>query len=231
MGRRGDVYVLLFVGPVMLAALDMLLIDRHFDGVFYDAGEGGSPILWQHLSWIFFTGAYVVMLLPGAARSRRSCPCSRGKPAFGHRAVAGALIAIARRSALLAWMQNMFTAPIPIGFEIAAMAAALALTVPFGLLFFNWIATLWGGALQHPRAAAVRARGDQHDRDSGSRASSPSRSSPSPGSSSGHDRGDDGHALRAVGGSIFGGFAALYYWFPKISGRMMGEGMARLSFC
>ena len=51
-------YLLLVIGPVMLAALTMLLIDRHFDGVFFDAGEGGAPLLYEHLAWFFFTGAY-----------------------------------------------------------------------------------------------------------------------------------------------------------------------------
>ena len=73
-------YVLLFIGPVMLAAMAMLLIDRNFDGVFFDAGEGGSPILWQHLSWIFFTGAYVVMLLPWCGAISEILPVFARKP-------------------------------------------------------------------------------------------------------------------------------------------------------
>ena len=126
----------------------MLLIDRQFDGVFFDAGEGGSPILWQHLSWIFFTGAYVSILLLAVRRDLGDPPdVLAASRSFSHRAIARCFVAVGALG-LLAWMQNMYTAPIPIGWTYFAMAAAVALAVPVGLLIFNWIATLWGGALR-----------------------------------------------------------------------------------
>jgi cytochrome c oxidase subunit I len=221
-------YVLLFIGPVMLAALGMLLIDRNFDGVFYDAGEGGSPILWQHLSWIFFTGAYMVMLLPWCGAISEILPVFARKPAFAQRPVAGAFIAIAVLG-VLAWMQNMFTAPIPIGFEIAGMAAALALTVPFGLLFFNWIATLWGGIL-HLRAPLLFALGAISTIAIGLTGELAQSIVPVAWQLSGTTAATMDTHYALIGGSIFGGFAALHYWFPKLSGRTMGEGAARASF-
>jgi len=150
-------YVLMVAGPVMFAACSMLLIDRQFGGVFFDAGEGGSPILWQPLSWLFFTGAYVVVLLAAFGAISEILPTFSGKPPFSHRAIAASLVATGALG-LLAWMQNMYTAPIPLGWTYFAMAAAVALTVPIGILLFNWLATLWGGVL-HLRAPLLFALG------------------------------------------------------------------------
>ncbi len=56
-------WLLLVIGPVMLAAITMLLIDRNFEGIFFAGDAGGSPLLWQHLSWIFYTGTYMLILI------------------------------------------------------------------------------------------------------------------------------------------------------------------------
>jgi heme/copper-type cytochrome/quinol oxidase subunit 1 len=221
-------YVLVFTGAVMLAALTMLLIDRNYDGVFYDAGEGGSPILWQHLSWMFFNGAYVAMLLPAFGAISEIVAALSRKPQFAHRAVAGSFVAIGALG-VLAWMQNMFTAPIPLGWSIVGMAMALALVVPFGLVFFNWIATLWGGAL-HLRAPLLFALGAISTIAIGLAGELAHSVIPVAWQTSATvaTTMDTHYAL--IGGSVFGGFAALYYWYPKMTGRVMGEGMAKISF-
>jgi cytochrome c oxidase subunit I len=221
-------YVLLVTGAVMLAALTMLLIDRNYDGVFFDAGEGGSPILWQHLSWVFFTGAYVVMLLPAFGAISEILPVFARKPAFAQRPVTGAFVAIGALG-VLAWMQNMFTAPIPLGWEIFGMAAAIALVVPFGILFFNWIATLWGGAL-HLRAPMLFALGAISTAAIGLAGELAQSVIPVAWQTAGTTAATMDTHYALVGGSVFGGFAALYYWFPKLTGRTMGEGLARISF-
>jgi heme/copper-type cytochrome/quinol oxidase subunit 1 len=221
-------YVLVFTGAVMLAALAMLLIDRNYDGVFFDAGEGGSPILWQHLSWMFFNGAYVAMLLPAFGAISEIVAALSRKPQFAHRAVAGSFVAIGALG-VLAWMQNMFTAPIPLGWSIVGMAMALALIVPFGLVFFNWIATLWGGAL-HLRAPLLFALGAISTIAIGLAGELAHSVIPVAWQTSATvaTTMDTHYAL--IGGSVFGGFAALYYWYPKMTGRVMGEGMAKISF-
>ncbi len=221
-------YVLLVAGSVMLAALTMLMIDRHFDGVFFDPGEGGSPILWQHLSWFFFTGGYLVVLLTAFGAISEILPVFSGKPAFGHRAIAGALVATGALG-LAAWMQNMYTAPLPVGWTIVAMAAAVALTVPIGLLFFNWIATIWGGAL-HIRAPLLFALGAISTIAFGLAGELGNSVVPVGWELDGTTAAQGATIYALVGGSLFGGFAALYYWFPKMSGRVMSEGMARISF-
>ena len=73
-------WVMMVAGPAMLAALVMLEIDRTFEGVFFNAGEGGAPIYYQHLSWIFFTGCYLVFLLPAFGAISEILPVFSGKP-------------------------------------------------------------------------------------------------------------------------------------------------------
>lgn len=221
-------YVLLVAGSVMVAACTMLLIDRQFAGVFFDAGEGGSPILWQHLSWLFFTGAYLVMLLAAFGTISEILPTFSGKPIFSHRAIAASLAAIGALG-LLAWMQNMYTAPIPVGWTYLAMAAAVALTVPVGILLFNWVAILWGGALRL-RAPLLFALGAISTISFGLAGELGYSVIPIGWQldSTTAAQADTYYAL--VGAGVLGGFAALHYWFPKITGRTMGEGPARASF-
>jgi heme/copper-type cytochrome/quinol oxidase subunit 1 len=221
-------YVLLIAGSVMVGACAMLTIDRQFDGVFFDPGEGGSPILWQHLSWLFFTGAYLVILLPAFGAISEILPTFSGKPPFSHRTIAASFVA-AGGLGLLAWMQNMYTAPIPIGWTYLAMAAAVALTVPIGLLLFNWLATLWGGALRL-RAPLLFALGAISTMTFGLAGELAYSVIPVGWQldSTTAAQADTYYAL--VGASVFGTFAALHHWFPKITGRTMGEGLAQASF-
>ena len=76
---------MIIAGSAMVAALVMLEIDRHFDGVFFDAGEGGAPLYYQHLSWIFFTGCYLVFLLPAIGAISEILPVFSGKPLLSRR--------------------------------------------------------------------------------------------------------------------------------------------------
>ena len=220
-------HVVLIGGAAMLAALVMLEIDRNFNGVFFDSGEGGAPVYFQHLSWIFFSGSYAVMVLFAAGAISEILPVFSGKPLLSRNAVAGSFAAVGGLG-LLAWMQNMFSAGIPIGWLYMAMAAALLMLVPLGLIFFNWLSTLVGAAIE-PRAPMLFALAAISTLSFGL-------------------AGELGHAVIGVnwllgyttdstastgyvvvGGPVLGGFAALHYWFPKLTGRIMGEGMARLS--
>ena len=155
-------WLLLVIGPVMIAALTMLEIDRHFDGVFFDPGEGGAPLLYEHLAYFFFTGAYLIVLLAAAGAISEILPTFARKPIFSHRAVAASFVAIGVLGPL-AWMQNMYIAPLNEGWTIMAMAFALALVVPIGVLLYVWIATIWGGALELRAATLVRAGRDLDD--------------------------------------------------------------------
>ncbi|HEY6549767.1 MAG TPA: cbb3-type cytochrome c oxidase subunit I [Solirubrobacterales bacterium] len=221
-------WLLLVIGPVMLAAIAMLLIDRNFDGVFFADGSGGAPLLWEHLSWIFFTGTYMLVLITALGAIAEIIPVFARKPLFNRGAVIGSLLAIAVIGTL-AWMQNMMTSPIGIGWMYFAMIMSLALIVPFGLILFNLIATMVGGVLRM-RAPLLFAIGAISMISIGITAEMVH--SMVAVSWRLHNTTDATAATHfaLIGGSVFGGFAALHYWFPKMTGRTMGETLARFSF-
>jgi cytochrome c oxidase subunit 1 len=221
-------WLMLVIGPVMLAAIAMLLIDRNFDGIFFADGSGGAPLLWEHLSWIFFTGAYMLILITALGAIAEIVPVFARKPLFNRGATIGSLVAIAVIGTL-AWMQNMLTSPIGIGWMYFAMVMSLALLVPFGLVLFNLIATMIGGALQM-RAPLLFAAGAISTISIGLAAEL--EQSMVAVAWRLHNTVDATAATHfaLVGGSVFGGFAALHYWYPKLTGRTMGETLARVSF-
>jgi heme/copper-type cytochrome/quinol oxidase subunit 1 len=220
-------WVLVIAGPAMLAALTMLEIDRHFDGVFFTPGEGGAPTYYQHLSWIFFTGCYLMMVIPPAGAISEILPALARKPPLSRGATRAAFVAIAVFG-LLAWMQNMFTASIPIGWLYMAMAAAILLLIPLGVLFVNWLGTLSFGAIEM-RAPMLFALGAISTLSIGLAAELAHSVIPVNWllADTTDATASSGYVL--VGGGVLGGFAALYYWLPKMTGRTAGESLARLS--
>jgi heme/copper-type cytochrome/quinol oxidase subunit 1 len=220
--------LILAAGPVLLAALVMLFYDRHYSGVFFESAEGGAPVLFQHLSWIFFTSAYAAIVIFAVGVVSEILPVFARKPAFSQRAIAGSLVVIAALG-FLAWMQNMYSADIAPGFAYFAMTVALLLAIPLGVILFNWIATMWGGALSL-RAPMLFALGAISTMSVGLAGELAQSVIPV-----GWLLGDSMAAWQdthlALGGAaLFGGFAGLYYWFPKFTGRTMGEGLAQISF-
>src|SRR4051812_19099883 len=126
-------------------------------------------------------------------------------------------------------MQNMYTAPIGKGFAFFAMLMALAMIVPVGLLVVNWIATIWGGALRM-RTAALFAIGAAVTLIAGLAGELMYSVVPVGWqlANTTAAQGDTGFVI--VGGTVLGGFAALHYWFPKMTGRTLSEGLGRISF-
>jgi len=221
-------WLMIVVGSVLLAALTMLMIDRNYDGIFFADGSGGAPLLWQHLSWIFYTGAYMLILIFAFGAIAEIAATFSRKPLFNRNVVMACLAAIAVIGTL-AWMQNMLTAPIGIGWMYYAMLMSLALIVPFGLVFFNLIATLAGGTLRM-RAPLLFAIGAIFAIGVGLA----SELCHSLVAAAWHLKNTTDSTAAThfalIGGSVFGGFAALHYWFPKMTGRTMGESLARISF-
>ncbi len=221
-------WLMLIVGPVLLAAITMLLIDRNYDGIFFADGSGGAPLLWQHLSWIFFSGAYMLVLIFALAAIAEIVVTFARVPLANRRTVMGSLAAIAVIGTL-AWMQNMLTAPIGIGWMYFAMLMSLALIVPFGLVLFNLISTLAAGAarMRAPLLFAIGAIsaisiGLAGELEQSMVGAAWELKNTTDATASTH--------FALVGGAVFGGFAALHYWFPKMTGRTMGESLARISF-
>lgn len=221
-------WLMLVIGPVLLAALTMLMIDRNYNGIFFADGSGGAPLLWQHLSWIFFTGSYMLVLIFAFGAVAEIVATFAGKPLFNRNTVMASLAAIAVLGTL-AWMQNMMTAPIGVGWMYFAMLMSLALIVPVGLIYFNLISTMVGGVLRMraPLLFAVGALsmisiGLAGEIEQSMVAAAWQLKNTTDATAATH--------FALVGGAVFGGFAALHYWFPKMTGRTMGEYLARLSF-
>jgi heme/copper-type cytochrome/quinol oxidase subunit 1 len=221
-------WLLVITGSVMLAAITMLLIDRNFDGIFFADGSGGAPLLWQHLSWIFYSGMYMLVLIFALGAIAEVVPAMARKPLFNRDAVIGSLVAIAVLGTL-AWMQNMLTAPIGLGWMYFAMLMSLALIVPFGLIFFNLIATLVGGKVRM-RAPLLFAVGALASISIGLAAEISHSMVAAAWQLKNTTDATAATHFALVGGAVFGGFAALHWWFPKIAGRTMGEGLAQISF-
>jgi cytochrome c oxidase subunit 1 len=221
-------WLLLVIGPVLLAALTMLMIDRNYDGIFFADGSGGAPLLWQHLSWIFFSGTYVLILIFAFGAIAEIVAAFSGKPLFNRGVVMGSMAAIAVLGTL-AWMQNMLTAPIGIGWMYFAMLMSLALIVPFGLIVFNLIATMSGGALRM-RAPLLFAVGAISSISIGLGAEIEHSMVAAAWQLKNTTDATAATHFALVGGAVFGGFGALHFWFPKMTGRTLGENLARISF-
>jgi heme/copper-type cytochrome/quinol oxidase subunit 1 len=216
------------VSTVMLAAVTMLMFDRNVHGVFFEGDAGGAPLLWQHLSWIFFNGAYMLIVITALGAIAEIFPVFSRKPLFNREVVMGSLAAVAVLGTL-AWMQNMYSDPIGIGWDYFAMAMAMATVVPFGLIVFNLLATMFDGSLWM-RAPMLFALGALAMTVTGLAAEFAHSSvgvawqlhNTTDATASTH------YAL--VGGAVLGGLAALHYWYPKMTGRVLGESLGRISF-
>jgi heme/copper-type cytochrome/quinol oxidase subunit 1 len=221
-------WLMLVIGPVLLAALTMLMIDRNYNGIFFADGSGGAPLLWQHLSWIFFTGSYMLILIFAFGAISEIVTAFSRKQLFNRQVTMTSLAAIAVLGTL-AWMQNMLTAPIGIGWMYFAMLMSLALIVPFGLVVFNLIATLVGGTLRL-RAPVLFAIGAISAISIGLAAELEQSLVAAAWQLKNTTDATAATHFALIGGGVLGGFAALHYWFPKMTGRTMGESLARISF-
>jgi len=221
-------FLLIIALPSIAAAVTMLLTDRKFGTSFFDATGGGDPLLWQHLFWFFGHPEVYIMILPAFGIISEVLPVFARKPIFGYKAIAAATVAIAFLGVLV-WAHHMFTTPTATVVLVFFMVSSFLIAIPTGIKIFNWIATLWRGnvVFKTPLYFAAGFIGLFVI-----------------GGISGvilavfpvdwqlHDSYFVVAHIHYVlfGGSVFGIFAGLYYWFPKMSGRMPGEGLGKLSF-
>jgi len=221
-------FLLIAALPAIAAAVTMLLTDRHFGTDFFDPTGGGDPVLWQHLFWFFGHPEVYIMVLPAFGIISEVLPVFSRKPIFGYKAIAASTMSIAFLS-LLVWAHHMFTTPTPTVVLVFFMLSSFLIAVPTGIKMFNWVATLWKGSIvfKTPLFFAV-------------------------GFLSTFLIGGITGVMLAVfpvdwqlqdtyfvvahlhyvlfGGSVFGIFAGVYYWFPKMTGRLMSEALGKASF-
>jgi cytochrome c oxidase subunit 1 len=218
--------LLLLSMPAFTAALAALLIDRNFGGHFFDPAAGGSAILWQHIFWFFGHPEVYILILPSMGVVSEVIPVFSRKPLFGYRAFVYATLAIAMLG-FGVWAHHMFTTGVVYAPFFAFLTGAIA--IPTGVKFFNWIATMWRGkvSLTTPMLFAIgflmtfliggidgvflgSPPIDYHLQDTYWVVS---------------------HLHYVLfGGSVFGIFAAFYYWWPKITGRFLNETLGKIHF-
>lgn len=223
-----DAILILFALPPLTAAQIMLLLDRSLGAHFFDTQAGGSSLLWQHLFWFFGHPEVYILVLPAFGVISEVIPVFSRKVIFGYESVAGATVAIAFIS-MGVWAHHMFTVGMSSTLDTIFSGATLLIAVPTGIKLFNWLATLYGGKLRF-QTPMLWALGFLSMFVIG---------------------GLTGIMLAAVpvdwqvsdsyfvvghfhfvlfGGTLFAIFAAFYYWFPKVTGRMLNERLGRWHF-
>jgi cytochrome c oxidase subunit I len=218
--------LVLIVFPVLSSAAVMLFADRRFNAHIYDAAAGGAPILWQHLFWFFGHPEVYILVLPYFGIITEVLPVFSRRPVFGYAGIVFATIAIAALSVGV-WAHHMFTTgavllPFFTGFS-------MLIAVPTGVKFFNWIGTMWGGSLVFPTpmlfalgflftfllggvtgVMLAAAPIDFHMQDSYFVVA---------------------HMHYVLfGGSVFALYAGIYYWWPKVTGRVLNERLGKIHF-
>jgi len=225
-----EIYALMLIAvlPALAVGLTLLLLDRHTGTHFFDAPPQGSAILWQHVFWFFGHPEVYIMILPAMGIISEVIPVFSRKPIFGYKAVAFSTVGIGFFS-MLVWAHHMFAVGLPIWLDSFFMLSSAVIAVPTGVKIFNWLATMWRGNLIFDTPMlfalgfiAVFTIG-----------------------------GLSGIMLAAFpvdwqvtdtyfvvahlhyvlfGGSIFGIFAGLHYWWPKMFGRLLDERLGKLTF-
>ncbi|MHA7752028.1 MULTISPECIES: cytochrome c oxidase subunit I [Paenibacillus] len=214
--------------PAITVALVELMFDRVFGGAFFDAARGGNNVLWEHLFWIFGHPEVYILILPAFGIISEIVSTFSKKRLFGYSSMVFATVLIGFLG-FMVWVHHMFTSGLgPVANSIFSIAT-MAIAVPTGVKIFNWLFTLWGGQIRFTTAnifatafiptfvmggttgvmLAIPAADFQY-----------------------HDT----YFVVAhfhyviVGGLILGLFAGLYYWWPKMFGRMLNEGLGKLHF-
>ncbi len=213
---------------VLSAGITLLLFDRQFDTGFFLASEGGSPVLYQHIFWFFGHPEVYIMVLPAFGVLSEVIPVFSRKPIFGYKAIVLSTVAIGFYS-MLVWAHHMFTVGLPIGLQAFFMITSMIIAVPTGVKIFNWVATTWRGNLVFDPplywalgSIAVFTIGGL----------SGIFVAVFPFDWQVHDSYFIVAHMHYVlfGGSAFGLFAALYYWWPKMFGRTLGRRLGILQF-
>src|SRR5881398_3027289 len=219
--------LLLLALPVLTAALAMLLFDRTFGTSFFLPEGGGEPLLWQHMFWFFGHPEVYVLVLPAMGVTSELLSTFSRKPIFGYHAMAFSMIAIAFLSWIV-WCHHMFVSGMNPLLGTAFMMTTMVIAVPSAIKVFNWLGTLWGGSIRLT-APMLFALGFVSNFVIGGLSGIFMASTPV--EIFIHDTYYIvAHFHYVVAGIIFGMFAALYYWFPKLFGRMMNETLGKIHF-
>jgi cytochrome c oxidase subunit I len=221
-------FLIILALSILNAALVLLLMDRQLEAHFFSPGGGGSPVLWQHYFWGFGHPEVYIMVLPAFGIISEVIPVFSRKPIYGYEFVAGSTVAIALLS-FGVWAHHMFAVGLGHGMDFVFAAASMLIAVPTGIKIFNWIATMWGGSIRFTTsmlfAIAFLVLFTIGGLSGVSFAVVPIDWQTT----------DTYYVVAHMhyvlfGGTLFAVFAGVYYWFPKMTGRLLSERWGRVHF-
>ncbi|SMF93637.1 cytochrome c oxidase subunit 1 [Methylomagnum ishizawai] len=221
-------FLLIAIMPVFAGAVTMLLTDKFFDTSFFNAAGGGDPVLYQHLFWFFGHPEVYVLILPSFGVVSQIIPTFARKPLFGYSSMVYATASIGFLS-FIVWAHHQYTVGMPIEGELYFTYATMLIAVPTGVKVFNWLSTMWQGAMtfETPMLFAIAfvvlfTMGGFTGL----------MMSISPADLQYHDT----YFIVAhfhyvlVSGAVFSLLGAAYFWMPKFTGRMYDERLGKLHF-
>jgi cytochrome c oxidase subunit 1 len=221
-------FLLVFAMPIITVALFLLMFDRNFGSHFFDPSAGGNPVLWQHLFWLFGHPEVYILILPAMGMVSEILPVFARKPLFGYRVMVLSGIAIGFMGWGV-WAHHMFAVGLGPVAVSAFSLSTMFIAVPTGVKIFNWLGTLHGGSIKFT-TAMLFAIGFVAMFTIGGLSGVTHAVSP-------HDRQQtDTYYIVAhfhyvlFGGSLFGIMGGLYYWWPKVFGRMLSERLGKVHF-
>jgi cytochrome c oxidase subunit 1 len=221
-------FLLLFAIPVITVALFLLVFDRRFGANFFNPAAGADPLLWQHLFWIFGHPEVYILVLPAFGIVSEVIPVFARKPLFGYPFMVFSGVAIGFMGWGV-WAHHMFVSGIGPVSVAAFSLSTMFIAVPTGVKIFNWIGTLWGGKLRFTTAmlfsVALVSQFTIGGLSGVTHAVSPADTQQT-----------DTYYIVAhfhyvlFGGSMFGIFSGIYFWFPKVFGRLLDERIGKIHF-
>jgi cytochrome c oxidase subunit 1 len=221
-------FLLVFAIPVITVALFLLMFQRSFDATFFSVEAGADPLLWQHLFWIFGHPEVYILVLPSFGIVSEVLPVFSRKPLFGYPFVvfSGAAIGFVGWGV---WAHHMFASGLgPISVAVFSIST-MAIAIPTGVKIINWTLTMWGGKLRFT-TAMLFAIGLIIEFTIGGLSGVTHSVAPS------DTQQTDTYYIVAhfhyvlFGGAIMGIFAGLYYWWPKMFGKMLDERLGKANF-